>query len=318
MSRRHWLTFYAKCEEIGFAKKVFDEIPEKDLVAWSTMISGYSRLGMVNAAFGLFQETKKGDIVSDEVTMVSVISACAASGALDVGRCVHAFIDKHSINADLELDTALVNMYGKRGCIEKLLEVFDVKPVKDTKALSSMIVGMAIHGLAEDALKAFSRMEEAKIKPNHATFIGILLACAHSGQVYEAQKYWSSMLESELKPSMEHYGCMIDLLRRANLVEEVCTFVETMPIFPDAAIWRTLLVGCKKNKMAEKEWVKMRLMRKHMKDEGIKAIPGCSSIEIDGFVHEFVMGNWSHPETEEIREVLRDISERVSGFGLEP
>ncbi|KAL6987116.1 hypothetical protein U1Q18_012872, partial [Sarracenia purpurea var. burkii] len=185
------------------------------------------------------------------------------------------------------------------------------------------------------------------IKPNHVTFIGVLLACAHSGRVSEAQKYWSSMLESGLRPSMEHYGCMIDLLCRANLVEEACTLVETMPICPDAAIWRTLLVGCKKNKMAEKgeiasykllelepfnaenyilvsnlfasgsEWAKMRLMRKHMKDKGIKAIPGCSSIEIDGFVHEFVMGDWSHPETEEIREVLRDISERVSGYGLE-
>ncbi|CAL5434919.1 unnamed protein product [Camellia sinensis] len=342
------INFYAKCEHIVLAKKVFDEIPERNLFAWNTMICGYSKIKMVNEAFGLFREMQKVGIAPDEVTMVSVISACAASGALDVGRWIHAYIDKHLIDTDLELSTSLVNMYAKCGSIEKAIEVFDKMPIKDTKAWSSMIVGMAIHGLAEDAMEAFSRMEETKVKPNHVTFIGVLLACAHSGRVLEGKKYWSSMLESGVVPSMEHYGCMVDLLCRANLVEEACTFVETMSISPDVVIWRTLLVACKKNRNMEKgeiagsrlleleplnaenyvllsnlyasgsEWAKMSHVRKLMKDKEIKAVPGCSCIEIDGFMHEFVMGDCSHPEAKEIREVLKDISERVCGDGYEP
>ncbi|PSS01814.1 Pentatricopeptide repeat-containing protein [Actinidia chinensis var. chinensis] len=312
------------------------------------MISGYSKVGMVNEAFGLFREMQNAGVVPDEVTLVSVISACAASGALGVGRWVHAYIDKHLIDTDLELSTALVNMYAKCGCIEKAIEVFDAMLVKDTKAWSSMIVGMAIHGLEEEALYAFSRMEEDKVKPNHVTFVGVLLACAHSGRVLVGQKYWSNMLEFGIEPSMEHYGCMVDLLCRANHVEEACTFVETMPIFPNAVIWRTLLVACKKNRNVDKgeiagtrllelepdnaenyillsslyasssQWEKMSCVRKQMKDKGIKAVPGCSSIEIFGFVHEFGMGDWSHPEAKEIREVLRDISETVCGVRHKP
>ncbi|CAK9180474.1 unnamed protein product, partial [Ilex paraguariensis] len=117
---------------------------------------------MVNEAFGLFREMQKAGVDPDEVTMVSVISACAMSGALDVGRWVHAYIEKKFIENDLEVSTALVNMYAKCGRIEKAREIFEAMTVKDTKAWSSMMVGFAIHGLVDDALMAFARMEEAQ------------------------------------------------------------------------------------------------------------------------------------------------------------
>ncbi|KAF8398391.1 hypothetical protein HHK36_017318 [Tetracentron sinense] len=342
------VNFYSKCEAIGFARRAFDEIPERNLIAWSTMISGYARIGSVNEALSLFREMQKAEISPDEVTMVSVITACATAGALDLGRWVHAFIDKHVINVDLELSTALVNMYAKCGCIERARKVFDEMPVRDTKAWSSMIVGLAIHGLAEDALDVFSRMEAAKVKPNMVTFIGVLSACAHSGLVSEGRRYWSSMLEFGIEPSMEHYGCMVDLLCRAGFIEEAYALVETMPISPNPIIWRTLLMGCKKNGILDKgeiiaerlleldplnaenyilisnmyasclQWEKVGHVRKKMNENGIKAVPGCSSIEVDGFVHEFVIGDWSHPEAMGIRDVLKDITERVRHAGHEP
>lgn len=157
------LNFYAKCEEIELSQKVFDEIPERNVVAWSAMISGYSRLGMANQALDSFREMQKAGISPDRVTLVSAISACAISGALDLGKWLHAYIDKKGIENDLELNTALVNMYVKCGCVEKAKEVFESMPVKDVKAWGSMIYGLAINGLAEDALNAFSRMGETKV-----------------------------------------------------------------------------------------------------------------------------------------------------------
>ncbi|XP_022769489.1 pentatricopeptide repeat-containing protein At4g21065-like [Durio zibethinus] len=342
------LNFYAKCEDIGLAENVFDEIQEKNLVAWSTMISGYAMMGLVNEAFGAFREMQKLGVVPDKVTMVSVISACAVAGALGIGRWVNVYIEKQMIKTDIMLSTALVNMYAKCGCIEKAKEIFERMPVKDQKAWSSMIVGLAVHGLAEDALGAFSRMEESEVEPNHVAFVGVLAACAHSGLVSEGRRYWSSMMESGIEPSIEHYGCMVDLFCRACLVDEAYNFVQTMPFSPNPVIWRTLLIGCQKNKMLHKgeiaaeqllaleplntenyillsnfyasvsQWEKMSHVRKMMKEKGMKGVPGCTSIEIDGFVHEFVMGDWYHPEAKEIRQVLKDISERVSDSGHEP
>ncbi|KAK4392453.1 Pentatricopeptide repeat-containing protein [Sesamum angolense] len=264
------------------------------------------------------------------------------------GKWLQTFIDKRGIKYDLEVSTALVNMYAKCGCIERAKDVFEAMPVKDAKAWSSMIVGFAIHGLTKEALDTFAKMEEAKVEPNHVTLIGVLSACAHGGLVAEGKQFWSSMLESGIEPSMEHYGCMVDLLCRANQIEEAYEFVKNMPTAPSPAVWRTLLVNCKKNKMLEKgeivaeqllqleplnaenyiqlsslyasgsDWVKMSHVRRQMKERGIKDVPGCSSIEINGHVHEFVMGNWSHPEANDIRKVLREVSERVQGIGHEP
>lgn len=187
-----------------------------------------------------------------------------------------------------------------------------------------------------------------QVKPNHVTYIGVLSACAHGGLVSMGQKHWSTMLWHGIEPSMEHYGCMVDLFCRTNLIEEAHNFIETMPISPNPVIWRTLLVGCKKNKILDKgqvaashllelepfnaenyillsglyascsKWEEMSRTRREMKEIGIKAVPGCSSIEINGLVHEFVMGDQAHPESKEIREVLRDIAKRVHGVGHKP
>lgn len=162
------LNLYAKCEQVALARTVFDGMaPDKSLVAWSAMINGYSRVGMVTEALGLFREMQAVGVEPDEVTMVGVISACAKAGALDLGKWVHAYIDRKGITVDLELSTALIDMYAKCGLIERARGVFDAMVEKDTKAWSAMIVGFAIHGLVEDALGLFSRMLELKVRMLH-------------------------------------------------------------------------------------------------------------------------------------------------------
>jgi pentatricopeptide repeat protein len=121
----------------------------------------------VNEALGLFREMQGAGVEPDEVTMVGVISACAKAGALDLGKWVHAYIDRKGITVDLELSTALIDMYAKCGLIERAREVFDAMVEKDTKAWSAIIVGFAIHGLVEDALGLFSRMLELKVRMLH-------------------------------------------------------------------------------------------------------------------------------------------------------
>lgn len=187
-----------------------------------------------------------------------------------------------------------------------------------------------------------------QVKPDHVTFLGVLSACGHCSLVSEGQRFWSHMLESGIKPSMEHYGCMVDLLYRAGLVEEAHSLVQNMEIPPNPVIWRKLLTGCKKNRMLEtgeiiseqlleleplnaenyillsslyasvSEWEKMRLVRVKMKEKRIRPIPACTSIEVNGIVHEFTMGDLSHPEAKELREVLREISERIHETGYRP
>ncbi|PWA94940.1 DYW domain-containing protein [Artemisia annua] len=150
------------CEEMGYARSVFDEMYDKGLVVWSYVIGGYVKVGLFDEGLGVFGEMLKAGVVPDEVVMASVVKGVAGLGALDVGIWVLGYIVKRRILVDVKLRTTLVNMYAQCGCIEKAKEVFDGMVVKDSRAWSSTIVGFAIHGLADEASSIFADMEEAK------------------------------------------------------------------------------------------------------------------------------------------------------------
>ncbi|PON32484.1 Pentatricopeptide repeat [Parasponia andersonii] len=80
------VNMYAKCEEVSLAQLVFDEITERNLIAWSTLIGGYSRAGLVDETFELFRGMQMAGVEPDQVTMVSVVSACTFAGSLDMSR----------------------------------------------------------------------------------------------------------------------------------------------------------------------------------------------------------------------------------------
>lgn len=190
-----------------------------------------------------------------------------------------------------------------------------------------------------------------QVKPNEVTFVGLLSACAHRGLVSEGRRFWSTMQELGIEPHMEHYGCMVDLLCRAGLIEEAHSFVNAMPVSPNPVIWRTLLVGCKNRRMLAKgeaiasqlleleprnpenyvvlsnlyamnsQWEKVAGLRKTMRDGGVRAAAGLSCVEIAGRLHQFAAGGTgggAHPEMEGIRAVLKEVAERVRAAGHRP
>ncbi|PWA73805.1 DYW domain-containing protein [Artemisia annua] len=138
---------------MGYVRSVFDEMYDKGLVVWSYVIGGYVKVGLFDEGLGVFGEILKAGVVPDEVVMASVVKGVAELGALDVGIWVLGYIVKRRILVDVKLGTTLVNMYAQCGCIEKAKEV----------AWSSVIVGFAIHGLADEASSIFADMEEAKV-----------------------------------------------------------------------------------------------------------------------------------------------------------
>ncbi|GJZ00414.1 retrotransposon-related protein [Tanacetum coccineum] len=125
---------YVGCEEMGYARKVFDEMYEKGLVVWSYVIGGYVKVGLFDKGLEVFGEMLKVGVVPDEVVMVSEVKGVAGLGALDVGIWVHGYIVKRRIVVDVKLGTALVNMYAKCGCIEKAKEA----PATRTSTNTSM------------------------------------------------------------------------------------------------------------------------------------------------------------------------------------
>ncbi|XP_019076721.1 pentatricopeptide repeat-containing protein ELI1, chloroplastic [Vitis vinifera] len=310
------LTCYAKHGELDAARVLFDGMEERDGVCWNVMIDGYTQNGMPNEALVLFRRMLKAKAKPNEVTVLSVLSACGQLGALESGRWVHSYIENNGIQFNVHVGTALVDMYSKCGSLEDARLVFDKIDDKDVVAWNSMIVGYAMHGFSQEALQLFKSMCRMGLHPTNITFIGILSACGHSGWVTEGWDIFNKMKdEYGIEPKIEHYGCMVNLLGRAGHVEQAYELVKNMNIEPDPVLWGTLLGACR---LHVGNWDGVARLRTMMKDSGVKKEPGCSSIEVNNKVHEFLAGGLNHPKRKEIYMMLEEINGWLKSHGYTP
>lgn len=332
------IDMYGKCGHPEDARKVFDRIPERNVVCWTSMIGSYCRSDMFKEAIDLFREMQVNGVEADSLTVACIISACGHMGALDQGRWIHAFYQRSYIEMNLTVKNALIDMYAKCGDTEKGLEIFHSLNQKDVFSWTVMISGLAMNGKSQRALQLFSQMND--VKPNEVTFLGVLSACSHGGFVKKGFYYLSTMISTYgLIPHIEHYGCIVDLLGRANLLKEAEKFIHMMPIKPDVVIWRSLLFACRNhgnielaeisaNKIEEMEprrcgarvllsnvyasasrWSDVKRVRNHMAARGMQKQPGCSFIEINGSIHEFFAGYNFHAEMGIIYQTLLELVE---------
>ncbi|KAL1534986.1 pentatricopeptide repeat-containing protein-like protein [Salvia divinorum] len=332
------ITQLVKRGDITSAHQMFLEMPDRNLRSWTAMIAGFVRCGKPKKAIDIFREMKQVGLKPNEATVVAVLAACADLGALDLGRWIHDYSDKSGFKENVLICNTLIDMYIKCGCLKAAKDVFEGMKKRTVVSWSSMIQGLALHGNADEALGLFSKMIQTRMKPNDVTFIGLLNACSHMGLINEGRAFFARMTtDFAITPSIEHYGCMVDLLSRAGLLQEAYEFIKQMPITPNAAIWGALLGGCKVHKnieMAEvamrhmheldphndgyyvvlaniyseaKKWEDAARVRKLMKERGLKKTYGCSSITINGLVHEFVAGDESHSQSEEIFEKWNEL-----------
>lgn len=255
--RTSLINMYSSWGNVWDAHQVFDEIPTKNVVCWTALISAYVDNKRAKEGFELFREMVVGNVEPDQVTFTVALSACAHVGALDMGEWVLDCIRRRrGMVVDLCLENALLNMYAKCGDIGRARRMFDGMIGRDVMTWTSMIVGYALHGQAEEALRLYAEMtadcgdglrkkRRPSIVPNSVTFVGVLMACSHAGLVEEGKRHFKSMTDVYgLKVQLSHYGCMVDLLCRAGLLQEAYEFIMEMPKQNNAVVWRTLLGAC--------------------------------------------------------------------------
>ncbi|KAK2641573.1 hypothetical protein Ddye_023336 [Dipteronia dyeriana] len=333
---------YAKVGDLNNALALFECMTERNVISWTALISGYAQLDLPNEAITIFRKMQLQNVKPDEIAMLAALSACAQLGALELGVWIHNYINKHGLYTTVPLNNALIDMYAKSGKIGKALLVFENMKIKSVVTWTTMIAGLALHGLGREALDMFSRMEKARMKPNEITFIAILSACSHVGLV-ELGRYYFNIMKSryEIEPRIEHYGCMIDLLSRAGYLQEAQQLLIKMPFEANAAIWGSLLAAsniygdadlgeCAMHHLIKLEpnnsgnyailsnsyaslgrWKESGMLRKVMKDTGIKKMPGCSYVEVSNRVHEFIAGDMSHHDFDRIYQLQCKMIEQL-------
>lgn len=228
------------------ALSVFDTADKCSTVTWNAMISECSRHGMSAKAVAVFHQMKLQNVTPDSITLLSLLPACADIASLYCGLWVHSIISKTGHESDVFLGTALIDMYAKCGDIDMGRMVFERMGIKTTVSWNSMIWAYGMHGNEEEANRLFYEMCQMGVNPNAITFLTLISACSHAGDVEKGRQYIDLMTrEYSMALTKEHCTSTVDLLGRNGHVKEAIEFIGKLPEATAACTWGALLGACR-------------------------------------------------------------------------
>ncbi|XP_020585836.1 pentatricopeptide repeat-containing protein At1g08070, chloroplastic-like [Phalaenopsis equestris] len=342
--------FYSSCRLLLPALQVFDEMPQRDVVSWTSAIAAAVDADSSGYALDLFESMMADGIPPNDATTVVALRACADLGALATGRRIHRFARVLGFSSNPNVSTALIDMYAKCGRLKCAEEIFDRMPEKDVFAWTAMIFGFSNHGKSREALDLFQRMVEMGVRPDDRTITAVLCACRSKGWVAEGYRVYNNMHKFGMRPRIQHYGCMVDLLARAGHLDEAEGFIKKIPIETDAVLWRTMIWASKLHGDEERaerlmeerllleigsldigsyvlmgnvfgsvgKWREKAKVREMMVRRRVGKLPGCSRIEVNGMIHEFEAGDSGHPDGRMIYEKWGEVVEKLRMEGYSP
>ncbi|KAJ9554892.1 hypothetical protein OSB04_009506 [Centaurea solstitialis] len=270
-----FITMYAKCGSLNYAKQLFEEMSEKDEISYGSIVSGYMLHGFVDKAMNLFREmerpglstwnavisgqfqNKRYEMVIDlfqemqacgfrpnSVTLSNILPTLSHLMNLKGAKEIHGYAIRNGYYRNIYIATAIVDTYGKLGFLDGARIAFGQSAKRSVTLWTSLISAYSAHGEVKTALDLFSEMTNEGTQPDPVTFTSLLSGCAHSGLVDEAWRIFDSMLPRYgIHPSMEQYACMVSVLSRALKLSEAVEFIKKMPFEPSAKVWGALLNG---------------------------------------------------------------------------
>ncbi|XP_073132479.1 pentatricopeptide repeat-containing protein At5g66520-like [Henckelia pumila] len=329
---------YGKMGDAEKARECFDEMPERNVVSWSAIMAAYSRVSNLKEVISLYRSMEDMGLKPNESILVSAFTACAHLGALAQGLWIHSYAKRCKYSFNPIIATALVDMYSKCGALELAFAVFNDIPNKDSGVWNAIISGAAMNGDGMKSLELFDSMITYGAQPTEATFVVVLTACGHTKLVKEGLSLFKKMDSVyEVRPRIEHYACVVDLLARSGKLEEAEIFIDEKMCGMgemDANIWGALLGACRNHgniEIGDRVWKKIadggetdygisvlaynmykeagweaeaKSVRKLIDERPEKKKSGCSVIEVNGMVQEFHAGDLLHPQAEEMRTIL--------------
>ncbi|KAJ7975325.1 Pentatricopeptide repeat-containing protein [Quillaja saponaria] len=235
---------YLKCNKIKDAHKLFDAMPEKDVIIWSALISGYSRQGRLDKAKELFSDMRdmgvepnlvlwNGMIAGfsqsslyceavmlfqkmysegfqpDGSTVCSVLPALGQLEDLISGKQIHGFAIKQGFGLDKCVVSALIDMYGKCTCTLDMSRVFDEADQMDIGSCNAFITGLSRNGLVDTALEIFRQFEDSRIELNVVSWTSMISSCSQNGKDMEALELFREMQSNGVEPNCITIPCLL-------------------------------------------------------------------------------------------------------------
>ncbi|CAL0315212.1 unnamed protein product [Lupinus luteus] len=181
------LGMYGESWCIDDARKMFDEMLERDLFSWSSIISCYVENGNPREGMKMLRSMVSEGIRPDSVMLLSVAAACAKVACLRLAKSVHGYVIRNGMVGDASLSNSLIIMYSQCGYLWIAEGLFESLTGRSTACWTSMISSYNQNGFFQKALDSFIQMQESEVEPNAVTMISVLYSCARLGRLKEGK-----------------------------------------------------------------------------------------------------------------------------------
>ncbi|KAI4344454.1 hypothetical protein L6164_011680 [Bauhinia variegata] len=235
----HVLNLYAKCGYISHARQVFDEMPRRNLVSWSAMISGYDQFGEYWMALELFSQLR---VVPNEYIFASVVSSCASLAAFQLGREIHAQSLKCGHASISFVSNSLISLYMKCGRCSDALSVYANVLEPNSISYNALITGFIENHKPEKGFQMFKLMLQQGVVPDRFTFVGLLGFCAESGDLRTGMSLHCQTIKLELDSSSLIGNVIMTIYSKSNSIEEVERAFRLIKD-KDVISWNTLITA---------------------------------------------------------------------------
>lgn len=192
------LGLYGELCCLDYARKVFDEMRDRDLFSWSSIISCYVENGNPKEGLEMFRWMACEGIRPDSVTLLSVVEACAKVGCLRLAKSVHGYVIRNGMVGDASLSNSLIIMYGQCGYLRIAEGLFESLTDRSTSCWTSMISSYNQNGCFMEAVDSFIKMQGSEVEPNAVTMISVLYSCARLGWLKEGKSVHCSILRKAM------------------------------------------------------------------------------------------------------------------------
>ena len=241
---------YSQCGALVQAQKLFDSLKasERNLASWTALIAGYSKSGRGEHAINCFVRMQREGLLPDAAAFTCTLKACGNMRDLGMGKEIyHKVKSARFLENNIVLCTSVIDMLAKCGAFTKAREVLELLPYRNLISWSALISGYAQQGHVSEALNCFEQMESEGVSPDDVTFLCVLNACSHSGQLDEAQMLFRNMTRQYgIIPNLEHFTCMMVVFGGLGYVDDAILMMKVMPSSHDVAVWVALLTASRK------------------------------------------------------------------------
>ena len=277
------LRYLSKSDCLHHAQKMFDKMPERNFITWSTMVSMYAQHGCFEKAFVFFSEFRRSlDWRASEHVLASIIRACTQFCGVDQGCQVHGFVFKAGFDQEVYVGTSLIDFYAKLGNIEEARLVFDGLLVRNSVTWTTIITGYVKAGRSEVSLQLFHQMRETNSVPDKYVVSSVLSACTMLELIEVGKQIHAYVLRMGVEMDVSVLNVFIYLYVKCGKVQAGRRLFDHM-VVKNIISWTTMIAGYMKNSY---DWEAMKLFsemsRLSLKPDGFactSVLTSCGSVE---------------------------------------